>query len=108
LICAVEVRTPLRAIAVTHDARFIATADDEKTAAVWDVRTGVEVARFTHDQQVVSLAFSPDGRKLLAGSMDGSAQVHLLPIDEVMRNARDRLPRTFSDEERSRLLSPSP
>jgi WD40 repeat protein len=43
----------------------------DNSVRVWDVGTGAEIARLEgHTDAVVSLAISPDGRRLLSGSMD--------------------------------------
>jgi WD40 repeat protein len=48
-------------------------------AAVWDVTTAREVRRWTQgDKGVRSVAWSPDGRYILFGGMDGA--VFLAPF----------------------------
>ena len=58
--------------------------------AIWDVASGQEIYRLTHDGSVSAVAFSPDGTKLLTGSSDKTAriwdvtsgqEVHKLPHD---------------------------
>jgi len=43
---------------------------------VWDAKTGTETLTFRgHSNWVYSVAFSPDGTRILAGSLDQTAKV---------------------------------
>ena len=53
------------------------TGSDDQTARLWDVESGKELRRFEGDHaSVTSVAFSPDGRKVLTGSQDKSGSNH--------------------------------
>jgi len=91
---------PLLGVAVSPDGALVATASLDGTAKLWDLATGREVLTlFGHDGPVNTVAFSPDGRFLATASGDGTVALHLLPIDELMRLARERVTRTLTDEE---------
>jgi WD40 repeat protein len=53
----------VRAIAFAGNDRII-VADKERRIGVWDIRTGTPIREFRIDSTAVSLATSPDGRKL--------------------------------------------
>ena len=44
-------------------------------ARLWDVESGVERAKFSHDGEVVHGAFSRDGNRIVTASMDGTARL---------------------------------
>jgi WD40 repeat protein len=91
---------PLLGVAVSPDGALVATGSLDGTAKLWDLATGQEVLTlFGHDGPVNTVAFSPDGRFLATASGDGTVALHLLPIDELMRLARERVTRTLTDDE---------
>ena len=54
----------------------MATVGPDKTVQLWDAATGAPVGRvLEHQDHVVTMAFSPDGKSLLTGSYDKSAQL---------------------------------
>jgi WD40 repeat protein/serine/threonine protein kinase len=65
----------ITAVSWSPDGRRLATANwSDKSAGLWDPVTGKEVqARLRHSDQVYSVAFRPDGRRLAVG--DGGSRV---------------------------------
>ena len=62
--------------AFSPDARRIVTASFDRTARVWDVKTGREHCVLRgHKRGVSSAAFSPDGRRIVTASEDGTVRV---------------------------------
>ena len=65
----------LQAVAYSPDGRHFATCGG-RGAFVWDIDTGTVIRMFTgHADGVSSVAFSPDGTKVLTGSDDGTAKL---------------------------------
>ena len=65
----------------------VVTASADKTARVWDADFGKTLAFLqAHTAQVVSVAFSPDGKRVVTGSADKTVQVW--PLDPIEGNAR--------------------
>ncbi len=62
--------------AYSPDGTRIVTASDDKTARIWDARTGVELAVLSgHAGFVVSAAYSPDGTRIVTASDDKTARI---------------------------------
>jgi WD40 repeat protein/serine/threonine protein kinase len=64
--------------------RWIASAGEDSTVKVWDSRTGKLLRSFRgHTDLVSSVAFSPDGRRLVSGSRDSTVKLwDLTPLSE--------------------------
>jgi WD40 repeat protein len=69
--------------AAVHPLRpLLATAGDDRTIRLWDVRTGREAAALTgHTGRVLAVAFSPDGSLLAGGGEDGTVRLWRIPDD---------------------------
>jgi WD40 repeat protein len=92
-------------VAVSPEGARIATASDDGTTRLWNATSGEEVLTlFGHRALVFGVAFSPDGRLLATASADGTVALHLLPIDELVTLARQRVTRELSDAECRRFL----
>jgi WD40 repeat protein len=82
------------------DARLLATAGDDGKVRIWDVASGRETLSLgSAGAGLSAVTFSPDGTKLASGGIDGILRVYVLPIDELVRLARGRVTRGFTDRE---------
>jgi eukaryotic-like serine/threonine-protein kinase len=80
-----EIDKPLRghsgevytlAFSPDEDGRWIASAGEDSAVKIWDSHTGRLVRTFRgHTGLVSSLAFTPDGRRLVSGSRDNTVKV---------------------------------
>jgi WD40 repeat protein len=100
-------------IAVSPDGRFVATGaaqpiqtekqgEADFSVRVWDLANGNEVRRFVgHAHWVMSVAFSPDGRRVLSGSYDNTVRLWDVETGKLLHCLRGH-------EERVRSVAYSP
>ncbi len=63
-------------VAISPDSNYVATTSRDKSAKLWELRTGREVRSFLgHQASVTSLDFSRDGKYLITGSNDATAKI---------------------------------
>ena len=66
----------IRHAAFSPDGARIVTASDDRTARVWDARTGIELAVLSgHGDRVACAAFSPDGTRIVTASGDKTVRI---------------------------------
>jgi WD40 repeat protein len=89
--------------AFTTDGRFVLTASADKSARMWDVRTGQQVRYFPgHASSSVSdVAVSPDGSQVAVASFDGSVQFTPADAGGLLTSVCDRLVRDLTSDERA-------
>jgi len=68
--------------AVSPNGQWMAgCVDNSCTVELWDLRTGQKVATFdVHADQVTSVAFSPDSKRILTASFDKTIRIHTLNL----------------------------
>ncbi len=67
---------PVRSATFSPDGTCVVTASWDKTARVWDARTGQSIGPpLKHEGSVNSAAFSPDGTRVITASSDKTARV---------------------------------
>ncbi len=101
---------PVRAITFVGDGSRFATASEDRTAKVWDTKSGQVLLTLRHARAVTSAAFSSDGRRLLTNVDDQGAKVWIIPLRaEIISDVLGRVTREcLSTEERQRFFPGTP
>jgi hypothetical protein len=84
--------------AFSPDGEQIITGD-ARTARVWSATTGIEIARMVYDDQVISVAFRPDGNYALSGSWDHTVRIWMWQPEDLVTNTCAFLPRNLTGNE---------
>lgn len=91
--------------AFAPDGERIATAGADGSLILWDAGSGEQLFVLDHQPvEVFSLAFSPDRKFLAASGLDGTVRVYVMPVEELMALAQERLTRELTAEECRRYL----
>jgi serine/threonine protein kinase len=66
---------PISAIAVHADSHLLATGSQDKTVSLWNYDTGEKMAGLDHEDGIVALAFSTDGKALAVATHSGTIRL---------------------------------
>ena len=79
-----EHSSAVETVAVSPDGNIIATGSVDRTIKLWDRKTGVEIATLTgHTGAVMSLIFTPDGKRIISAGSGGSGDKDAIRLWEV-------------------------
>jgi hypothetical protein len=82
---------PVEELIFSTDSRWLATSHSNRSAVVWDTRTGRDVLTIRGlESQVKCLAFSLDGRRLATGHADGTALIWAVPPESQQSVSRSK------------------
>jgi WD40 repeat protein len=100
---------PVNAVALSDDGTVAATASDDRTARLWDTRTGEVLRILRHRDRVMAVVLSADGSVVLTGTEGGTAQlwsvVDGVPIGDSMRHPWPALNAAIHESGREVLIA---
>jgi WD40 repeat protein/tetratricopeptide (TPR) repeat protein len=83
-------RGKVRALAVSPDARRLATTSEDGTVGIWDMVTGQRLLTLTGQQLTFAIAYSRDGTQLATACTDGTARIWQVATGEQTRQLEHR------------------
>jgi WD40 repeat protein len=85
------------AVAISPDGQLAASGSADKTARLWDLKTGKELHRFKgHAGAIVQIVFSGDGKRLATGGIDGAVRLWDVKRGELIANIKTKRPHIHS------------
>lgn len=108
---------PVTSIDISPDNRWLATGTDVYVssssdrgwrARIVDILTGAEMARLDHEDKVLHVAFSPDGRRLLTASRDNVARIWNWRPEDLIAQCCTRLTRNLTAAEWVQYIGTTP
>ncbi|WP_422613711.1 NACHT and WD repeat domain-containing protein [Microcystis viridis] len=79
----------VKSINISPDGNTLASADDNKTIKLWNLKTGKKITTLTgHTYYVKSVSFSPDGKILASGSSDNTIKLWNVETGEEIRTLK--------------------
>lgn len=71
----------VNSLAFSPGGRYLMSGSWDKTVRMWDIKSGKEIRRFDSGSRIDSIAFSPDGKSVLAGGSGGFGNPSLIVWD---------------------------
>jgi RNA polymerase sigma factor (sigma-70 family) len=79
-------------LAFAPDGKTLASGSKDKTVVLWDIQTGKQIATFSHQEPVVSVIFSPDGKHVVVQGKSMTSEIDAATgkLNRVTKNEKDK------------------
>ena len=90
----------LASAAFSPDGNLIATAGFDGETILWDAKKGEKIFVLSSwGEALRDVAFSPDGKRLITSDNSGAVRVYVVPTEELLALAHERVTRTLTEKE---------
>lgn len=98
----------IRSLGFSSDGTYLLTAGDDKTARIWEVKTGKLVAQIIRQQKITSARFGPGDKWIVLRYWDTYAEIIYFRASDLISLAGQRLSRNLDLSEWQRYVEDEP
>jgi WD40 repeat protein/serine/threonine protein kinase len=95
----------INSVVYSLNSQHLVTASADGTSRIWEASSGKELLTITSNPIGVGYAtFNQDGTRLITSDWDNTIRFYILPIEDLIALARERVTRSLTEDECQRYL----